>query len=81
MKDIKFVKTCGACPEQYEVYDEHNNEIAYLRLRHGSFTVQCPFGGEIVYAATPNGDGQFMDSERDYYLNEAKKAILNYYNK
>ena len=31
---IKLFKTCEACPEQYEVYNEGEN-IGYIRYRHG----------------------------------------------
>lgn len=32
IKDMKFMMTCGGCPEQYDVYDG-KNPIAYVRLR------------------------------------------------
>lgn len=75
-----FKKTCTACPEQYDVYDQKDQQVAYLRLRHGSFTVTCPdVGGDVVYAANPNGDGLFDDTERLEYLYQAAKAIQLYY--
>lgn len=80
--DISFVCTCGACPEQYDALDKDGNCIAYLRLRHGSFTVECPdVGGECVYCAEPHGDGIFEDNEREIYLDAAKQAIVQYYNR
>ena len=33
---FKLVQTCGACPEQYDVY-EGDEEVGYMRLRHGHF--------------------------------------------
>lgn len=36
-KELQFnwVQTCGACPEQYDVFDTDGNYIAYVRLRWG----------------------------------------------
>lgn len=70
--------TCGACPEQYEVFDTTTGEqVGYLRLRHGDFIVQFPNeNGEIIYQVSPTGDGVFEDDERMKYLAEAMNAIL-----
>lgn len=79
---IVLVKTCEACPEQYDAYREGNRDeiIAYLRLRHGTFRVECPdVGGTEVYRANPEGDGIFEYEERDKYLTEAVKAIMEYH--
>jgi hypothetical protein len=73
---ITLKMTCGACPEQYDALDEEGNLVGYLRLRWGSFRVEVPdCGGETIYQASPEGDGRFMDHERDYYLRFAVKAI------
>ena len=78
---IKLVKTCDACPEQYDAFDENGKQVGYLRLRHGYFRVDCPdVGGETVYSAEPEGDGIFMDWERESYLLAAKEAIAAYHN-
>jgi hypothetical protein len=76
--DIALVRTCGACPEQYEAFigDE---AVGYLRLRHGLFTVHYPDpGGALVYEATPLGDGAFTDDEREIFLHAAKLAIIKH---
>lgn len=73
-------RTCFACPEQYDLEDDDGNCVAYFRLRHGSFTVDCPdYGGVRVYMASPKGDGIFEEDERNHYLNEAFKAIAKHY--
>ena len=73
---IKLVQTCWACPEQYDAFDEDGNMVGYLRLRHGTFRVECPdVGGHEVYRANPSGDGIFDDNERDYYLRWAVFSI------
>jgi len=72
---IKLVQTCGACPEQYDVY-LHNQNVGYLRLRHGYFRAE--HNGTIVYDANTIGDGCFDGSERDQHLTNAKKAIYKF---
>jgi hypothetical protein len=65
----------GGCPEQYDAFLD-GEQVGYLRLRHGHFTVECPdCGGCLVYEADPEGQGAFDDEERDYYLRFAVNAI------
>lgn len=71
---LALVQTCGACPEQYDVFNGRGQNVGYLRLRHGRFSVDCPFGNE-VYSAHPEGDGIFESNERDHYLRKAVKDI------
>lgn len=72
---LRLVCTCGACPEQYDVFDG-DTQVGYLRLRHGSFRADVPdCGGKTVYAAHTQGDGVFYDDERMHYLTEAVAAI------
>lgn len=77
---LKLVMTCGACPEQYDVFDEAGREVGYLRLRHGYFAARCPNSdGEEVYHASPLGDGVFdSEEEREYHLRFAVDAILRW---
>ncbi len=71
----RLVQTCGACPEQYDVFDEYG-QVGYLRLRHGYFAATYPdITGEEVYSASTQGDGMFEDSEREYHLSRALEAI------
>jgi hypothetical protein len=74
---IRLEMTCSACPEQYDAYID-DQKVGYLRLRHGRFTVEVPDpGGKLVYSAHTVGDGAFHDAaEADYYLTQAKLAIL-----
>jgi len=75
---MRLVKTCDAWPEQYDVY-EGDRQVGYLRLRHGSFTVECPdCGGEEVYHAYTHGDGLFDPDEREFHLNMAQAAISHW---
>lgn len=69
--------TCGACPEQYDAFDEvTGKQVGYLRLRHGHFRVDyLKCGGETIYEACPQGDGCFDEDEREYYLKFAVHAI------
>lgn len=78
IKDFKIVLTCLACPEQYDVFKQ-GRMVAYLRLRHGYFSVQCPdVCCKTVYEAEPEGDGMFNQNERMKYLTEAIMAIKKY---
>ncbi len=70
----------GMCPEQYNVYLD-GKEIGYLRLRHGHFRAETPFGGQVVYTASPKGDGCFEEDEREQYLAAAIEAIDSYLTK
>lgn len=72
---IRLVLTCRACPEQYDAFlgDE---QVGYLRLRHGSFRVECPdFNGKTVLLDYPDGQGCFKEYERDMYLRAAVQEI------
>lgn len=73
-------QTCFACPEQYDVFDNHDKQVAYLRLRHGHFRANVPdVGGVEVYSAEPEGDGCFLEHERVKYLTGAILAVQEYY--
>ena len=77
MYKIELVKTCGACPEQYDAYF-NGDQVGYLRLRHGIFRVDYGFcGGDTIFTEYPEGDGCFDDNERGYYLDLACKAIMD----
>jgi hypothetical protein len=68
--------TCAACPEQYDAF-KGGRQIGYLRLRHGSFTVEHPaVGGRVVLEGTPEGDGIFEHHEREMWLTRAVEALL-----
>lgn len=70
--------TCSACPEQYDVYKD-GKQVGYLRLRHGYFVASyLDCGGETVYESATDGDGIFMDDERDRHLFNAIQALDNY---
>lgn len=74
--EVRLIKTCDACPEQYDAY-LGTQMIGYLRLRHGRFTVEYPdSGGDLVYWANPQGDGVFDCEERDIYLTTAVIALV-----
>lgn len=74
---VKFAMTCEVCPEQYDAFINDEN-IGYLRLRHGRFTVD--YKNDTIFTAYPEGDGCFEYDERDKYLKEATMLLLNKYN-
>ena len=82
LSEIKLVKTCSACPEQYDAFYE-DHQVGYLRVRHGKFRVDFGFcGGDTIYYTDDiEGDGCFEYEEREFYLEEAKKAIIEHIEK
>lgn len=72
---LDLYKTCSACPEQYDVY-LNGQCVAYLRLRHGRFRADVPFGHTVYESTDMEGDGSFETDERDKFLTEACEAIL-----
>jgi plasmid stability protein len=76
---VRLERTCFDFPEQYDAFigDE---KVGYLRLRHGHFRVECPdVYGEMVYEASPSGDGMFDDDERAEHLDAAREAIAEWW--
>lgn len=79
MKEFcRVVKTCSACPEQYDVFF-NGEQIAYIRLRWGVLT--CDLGKTEIYRYTFEDDTKgFFDSdyEREIFINDILKTILKY---
>ncbi len=76
--EIKLVETCWACPEQYDAFC-NGEQVGYIRFRHNEFTVECPdVEGELVYSTEANGDWRLEDNERNFYLDNAKEAIIEW---
>ncbi len=85
---MRLHQTCGACPEQYDVY-HGKKRVGYLRLRHGYFTAEyldvveeeyvrsthLGIFGELVYEAQTKGDGSFHEDERGFHLDKAIGAL------
>jgi len=76
---LKFVLTCGACPEQYDVINGRGQRVGYVRLRWGRFTVDYPdCGGELCYQFVfdDRWKGCFdSDEQRMDYLTKAALAL------
>lgn len=81
-----LVKTCSACPEQYELFDEDRTIVGYFRLRHGGFRVDAPdCGGETVYSAfgydeLEDSDGIFTSERvRVKQMQRGVNAVIDHY--
>lgn len=49
IKGLEFIKTCDACPEQYDVY-LGEIKVGYVRLRFGTLRADFPdCGGATIY--------------------------------
>jgi hypothetical protein len=71
--------TCDTCPEQYDVTKD-GKKVAYLRLRHGHFSVRVPdHSGEEIMCGHPRGEGSFENDERTEWLKKATVAIASHY--
>ena len=80
IKGLYFDCTCGACPEQYDVYDSEGKQVGYVRLRWGILYCKYPdVDGERIYTAGI-GDGWTgifeSDEQRMDHLNNIADKIL-----
>lgn len=81
IKGLEFNRTCSACPEQYDVYDDNHNLVGYVRLRWGDITCEYPdVFGDVIYSASVSKDGLagMFDSEeqRRYHLSAIADRII-----
>lgn len=76
---LSFIRTCHACPEQYDVF-YGDIRVGYVRFRHGNFTVDCPdaFDENVLKIKVDSGSGIFSDEERTEYLQKAADSILHW---
>lgn len=79
-RTLRLVETCGACPEQYDVFDG-DRLIGYLRLRWSHFTASYPnVEGVDVYAVDIDDEGytgQFdTEDQRRAELIRACEALV-----
>lgn len=77
---LRFVMTCSAFPEQYDVF-HGERQVGYVRVRWGNFSVECPdCGGICVIDRAVDGFEQFSDEEREQCLKEAVAKIRDWQN-
>jgi hypothetical protein len=85
IKDLSFVQTCSACPEQYDVFDKEGHQVGYIRFRWGHLTCEYPdCGGEVVYETNFDDDWQgcfSSEDDRNLFLEEIANAIHRCMNK
>jgi hypothetical protein len=78
-----FEMTCTGCPEQYDVFDEQGEQVAYIRLRWGTLRVDVPdCGGEDIYSKYYDEPylGEFpSEEERTEQLAIIEGKIKEYY--
>lgn len=82
--NLRFVCTCEACPEQYDVYDG-DKKVAYVRLRYGALNAYPYVDDEISWCSLYTktyGDkykGSFDDEmERNEELDHISSIIRHY---
>ena len=76
IKKYKIIRSCGACPEQYDII-LNNKFIAFIRLRHGILTCENPEQTKIYYKDNINYDGSFWDNKKDreLFINKIIKKL------
>lgn len=81
--ELTFEKTCSACPEQYDVFDQDGNMVAYVRLRGGRLSVSEDVMEALIYQHTFENDiwkGCFDDDEeREKYMKIITEKIIKHY--
>lgn len=74
-----LLRTCLACPEQYNVYTEDGSQAGYIRLRWGTLSLEYPDTGcdlAYCYNFPDNLKGSFdNEEERETYINEIIDVI------
>lgn len=78
--NFEFRETCGACPEQYDVYLE-GKQVGYVRLRGGFLRCAYPDCGQETiyeYGFTDNWMGCFDSNEqRDFHIDLIAQLLYN----
>ena len=78
IQELDFRETCGACPEQYDVF-KGGRQVGYVRLCWGTVTCDYPYcGGDTIYFHSfDTGWKDCFDGpeERETYLNRIAAAI------
>jgi len=81
MTKLTLIKTCEACPEQYNVFRDED-KVGYIRLRNGFLSVYCPdCFKKCVYSKKFNNenlDWFKSEKERKKYLNLCKQRIKEF---
>lgn len=84
IQGLNFVKTCEACPEQYDVF-KGDKIVGYVRLRWGVLSCCYPdYEGEEIYSKSFDDawQGEFEDdNERNKYLIIIAKELNEYLEK
>lgn len=82
IKDLEFVETSMACPEQYDVFDITGKLVGYVRLRWGELRCDFPnvHGSMIYHYSFEHEDGSLKgwfsnDDERMEYLTNIADKI------
>lgn len=78
-RELNFVKTCDECPEQYDVFDEDGYRVAYVRLRQGWLSVECPTNiitdDNVIFGMSTEGDVSLTSRERPIVMDMVKSVI------
>jgi methionine aminopeptidase len=82
IRGLSFHQVSHAHPEEYRIYDEQDDQVGHMRLRHGQ--LMCFFNNirqtnqylKNRYTVAVKGDGSFYDDkERYYHFNKLARCI------
>jgi hypothetical protein len=78
--NLDFFMTCGACPEQYDVFI-NDKQVGYVRLRGGALRaaypdVEADYTYEVYFDNVWKGCFE-DDNERDFYLDKIAEHLYN----
>ena len=83
LSGFRFELTSAACPEQYDVFDEFDNLVGYVRFRSGRFLFYIIDGHGVrhdMIRARIHKDSRFRDVvERAVWLSLCADCLSSWY--
>ena len=85
-EDYRFECTCGACPEQYDIFRKSDNKyVGYIRCRWGCCVVLPVVDDKIqwskpIYTEYYENGFQGVIEDRDKVFDAAGKLLDDYFN-
>ena len=80
IRNLRFVETSIMCPEQYDVYNENNQAIGYVRLRFGELTARLQGEEEPIYLFDFEEEylGEFpTDDDFEFHMDKIVDAFID----
>lgn len=80
---FKWNMTCEACPVQFDIYNNHEDKIAYFRFRGGILSVNNykddEIGDDLIYFDDVTYEGSYLNQEElDEIVSIVEQKIKEY---